>query len=222
MFENSRVLEYIPKVIIPALGETFKILVFSVLLGGVIGIFLGTLLVRWSPRGLNPKKAPYSVLDFIISMVRSFPTIIFIVAVTPLTRSIVGTSIGTKAAVVPLTITLAPVVARIVENSLLGVDSNIITAAKSFGANNNQIIWEVMFPEALPGLTSSLTMIVINALNATAIAGTVGGGGLGAVALNYGYQRFDNAVMYTVVGILFIIVITIQFTGNYLNRKVTD
>lgn len=222
MFENSRLLEYIPKVIIPALGETFKMLFFSVLLGGVIGIFLGTLLVRWSPRGLNPKKAPYSVLDFIISMVRSFPTIIFIVAITPLTRSIVGTSIGTKAAIVPLTITLAPVVARIVENSLLGVDSNIITAAKSFGANNNQIIWEVMFPEALPGLTSSLTMIVINALNATAIAGTVGGGGLGAVALNYGYQRFDDAVMYTVVGILFIIVITIQFTGNYLNRKVTD
>lgn len=222
MFENSRLLQYIPKIIIPALGETLTMLFFAVLLGIIVGAVLGILLVCWSPRGLNPKKIPYSILDFIINMVRSFPTIIFIVAITPLTRLIMGSSIGVKAAIVPLTLVLTPIFARIIENSLLSVDSNVITAARSFGANNRQIICRVMFPEALPGLISNLTIIIINALNSTAVAGAVGAGGLGAVALNYGYQRFDDAVMYTVVGILFTIVITIQLTGNYLTRKVIN
>lgn len=222
MFENSRLLEYIPKVIIPALGETIQMLFFSVIFGGLIGVILGTFLVRWSPRGLKSQKFLYNILDFLISMVRSFPTIIFIVAITPLTRSLVRTSIGTKAAIIPLTLAIAPVFARIVENSLLSVDSNVIVAAKSFGANTNQIILHVMFPEAMQGLTSNMTVVVINALNATAVAGAVGGGGLGAVALNYGYQRFDDAVMYTVVLILLIIVVVIQRTGDYLTKKVVE
>lgn len=219
MFTNSRLLDYLPTVILPALAATLRMLLFSILLGGLIGVVLGTLLVRWSPRGLAPSRLSYKVLDFLISVIRAFPTIIFIVAITPLTRSLVGTSIGEKAALVPLTLAIAPIIARTVENNLLEVDYNVIVAARSFGASDNQIIWRVMFPEALPGLISGFTMVIILGLGATTIAGAVGAGGLGAVALNYGYQRFDDAVMYTVVAMLFVIVVTIQFVGSWLNRK---
>lgn len=219
MFADSRLLDYLPTVILPALAATLRMLFFSIILGGIIGLLLGTLLVRWSPRGLNPSNVAYKVLDFVISIVRAFPTIIFIVAITPLTRSLMGTSIGEKAALVPLTLTIAPIIARTVENSLLEVDHNVIVAARSFGASDRQIIWRVMFPEALPGLISGFTMVVILGLGSTTIAGAVGAGGLGSVALNYGYQRFDDAVMYTVVAMLFVIVVTIQLVGSRLNRK---
>ena len=217
----TRLFEYLPKIILPAIFSTFRMLVISFVFSGIIGIVLASILVYTHPiRGLKPNKGLYRLIDFIIGMIRSFPVIILMVAITPLTKAIVGTSIGEKAAIVPITFATTPIVARTIENILLEVDNNVVLAAKSFGASNFQILSMVLYPEALPSIISSLTSILIMCLGTTTIAGVIGAGGLGAVALNYGYQRFDNVVMYTIVFILFIFVILIQFFGNYLYKKI--
>ena len=140
-------------------------------------------------------------------------------AITPLTKFIVGTSIGEQAAIVPLSIAATPVIARLIQNSFDEVDRNLIIAAKSFGASTIQIIFKVLFVEALPSIISGLTTTTILFLGSITLAGAVGAGGLGAVALTYGYQRFDDAVMYTIVFILCILVFLIQGTGSLLYKK---
>ena len=218
---QTRLLEYLPEIIVPAIFATLRMLFFSILIGTLIGLILGIILVKTANDGLKPNRRVYKILDFIISMLRSFPVIILIVAITPITRAIVGTSIGETAAIVPLTLACAPIIARTIENSLLEVDKNVIIAAKSFGASDNQIIWKVMFPEALPGLVSGMTSLIIICLGTTTVAGAVGAGGLGAIALNYGYQRFDDIMMYAIVIILFVIVITIQGLGKLVYKKIS-
>ena len=134
----------------------------------------------------------------------------------PLTRLIIGTTIGPNAAIFSITVACTPFAARMTENALLTVDSQLIKAAKSFGASNLQILLKIMFVEALPTLVSNFTILLINMLNTTAVAGAVGAGGLGAVALTYGYQRFDDAIMYFVVAILLLIVLLIQGLGRII------
>lgn len=217
---TTRLLEYLPKIIIPAVLSTFKMLIISFLFSVIFGIIIGSLMVYTHPvRGLKSNKNIYKPIDFFIGMIRSFPVIILMVAVTPITKFIVGTSIGESAAIVPIVFATTPLVARNIENILLEVDKNVILASKSFGASNFQILKMVLYTESLPSIISSLTSILILCLGTTTIAGVIGAGGLGAVALNYGYQRFDNVVMYAIVLILFLFVILIQYLGNTLYKK---
>lgn len=194
---------------------------FSTLFASILGFILGIVVTVTSPKGLKPNKIIYNVLDLIINVLRSFPFIILIVFIIPLTRAIVGTPIGEAAAIVPLTIAAAPFVARIIESSLKEVDLGVIEAAKSFGASNTQIIFKVMLKEAVPSIISGLTLTIINIIGYSAMAGSVGAGGLGKVAISYGYQRYQTDVMIVTVIILIIMVQGLQSLGNYLYKKLS-
>ncbi|MTC43515.1 methionine ABC transporter permease [Providencia sp. wls1921] len=202
-----------------AMSETFTMVSIALVLGSLFGILLGILLVITRPDGIWENKRIYRVINPIINIFRSLPFIILLVAIIPLTRFVVGTSIGTTAAIVPLVIYIAPYTARLVENSLLSVNSGIIEAADAMGATNWQIVWHFILPEAKSSLILSLTAASITLVGATAMAGAVGGGGVGDLALNYGYQRFDNVAMAITVVTLVIIVQGIQFIGDTLARK---
>lgn len=212
-------LRYCKGIILPSIGSTLYMLSASMILAIIIGFGIAILLILWGPKGLRPHKRYYAILDFIVNTIRSFPIIILIVAISPITRMVVGTSIGEKAAILPLTIASAPFMARIIENCLLAVDRQLIEAARSFGASDMQIIRKVMLIEAVPAMIAGTTLATITFLTATTLAGAVGAGGIGAVALNYGYQSFNNSVLYTSVFILVIMVQIIQMVGNYLYKK---
>ncbi|MGL5952847.1 MAG: methionine ABC transporter permease [Providencia rustigianii] len=202
-----------------AMSETFTMVSIALVLGSILGVSLGILLVITRPDGIWENKTLYRIINPIINIFRSLPFIILLVAIIPLTRFVVGTSIGTTAAIVPLVIYIAPYTALLVENSLLSVHSGIIEAADAMGATNWQIVWHFILPEAKSSLILSLTAASITLVGATAMAGAVGGGGVGDLALNYGYQRFDNVAMAITVVTLVIIVQGIQFIGDYLAKK---
>ena len=208
-------------IMIKAIEQTIYMVFFSTLFASILGFILGIVVTVTSPKGLKPNKLIYNVLDLVINILRSFPFIILIVFIIPLTRAIVGTPIGETAAIVPLTIAAAPFVARIIESSLKEVDSGIIEAAKSFGASNTQIIFKVMLKEAVPSIISGITLTIINIIGYSAMAGSVGAGGLGKVAISYGYQRYQINVMIITVIILIIMVQGIQSLGNYLYKKLS-
>lgn len=208
-------------IMIQAVGQTVYMVFFSTLFASILGFILGIVVTVTYPKGLKPNKIIYNVLDLIINVLRSFPFIILIVFIIPLTRAIVGTPIGEAAAIVPLTIAAAPFVARIIESSLKEVDSGVIEAAKSFGASNTQIIFKVMLKEAVPSIISGLTLTIINIIGYSAMAGSVGAGGLGKVAISYGYQRYQTDVMIVTVIILIIMVQGLQSLGNYLYKKLS-
>ncbi|CYD64465.1 Methionine ABC transporter permease protein [Staphylococcus aureus] len=187
-------------------------------LGAVIGIPLGVLLVITRKQGIWPNIVIHQVLNPLINILRSLPFIILLIAIVPFTKLVVGTSIGTTAAIVPLTVYVAPYIARLVENSLLEVDEGIIEAAKAMGASPLQIIRYFLIPEALGSLVLAITTAIIGLIGSTAMAGAVGGGGIGDLALVYGYQRFDTTVIIITVIVLVIIVQVIQTLGNVLAR----
>ena len=191
-------------------------IIVPTIIATILGFILAIILVLTKPKGLKPNKYVYSVVGSVVNIVRSFPFIILLVALIPFTRFLIGTSIGETAAIVPITIGAAPFIARIIENALNEVDEGLIEAAKSFGATKTQIIFKVMIKEAMP---SGITLSVISILGYTAMAGTVGAGGLGKVALVYGHQRFDTAVMIYVVITLVIVVQAIQMLGDYAYKK---
>ncbi len=169
--------KYFEGIIAPSIAATVRMLSASMLLSLVLGFALAYFLVLYAPTGLRPDRSKYSVLDFIVNSVRSFPIIILIVAISPVTRLVVGTSIGEKAAVLPLTIAATPFMARIIENSLKSVDAQLIEAARSFGASDFQIIIKVMAREAIPSIVAGTTLATITFLSATTMAGAVGAGG---------------------------------------------
>ena len=203
-------------IILKAFNETVFMTFYSTIFSVIFGFILAVILTISAEDGLRPNKVVYKILDVIINILRSFPFIILMVFIIPLTRAIVGTSIGKEAAIVPLTFAAAPFVARIIESSLREVDKGVIEAAKSFGASDFQIIFKVMLKEAVPSIVSGLTLTIIGY---SAMAGTVGGGGLGYLAVSYGYQRFQKDVMIITVIILIIIVQALQMLGNYLYKK---
>ncbi len=215
-------LDYFMGIIYPSIGATLRMLTASMALAIVFGFIIGILLIITGQQGLRPNPRIYRIVDFIVNTIRSFPIIILIVAISPITRVVVGTTIGENAAILPLTIAAAPFMARIIENCLLEVDKQLIEAARSFGASNSQIIFRVMIKESVPSIVSGVTLATINFLSATTLAGAVGAGGLGAVALNYGYQSFNNTILYTSVVILLIMVQVIQSIGNLLYYKTTN
>ncbi|OVZ93761.1 methionine ABC transporter permease [Yersinia frederiksenii] len=205
---------------IQALHDTLVMVSISLVIGSLIGIPLGILLVVTRPGGLIKNRVFYNILNPIINIIRSLPFIILMVAIIPLTRLIVNTTIGTPGAIVPLIIFIAPYIGRLVENSLLDVNPGILEAAKSMGATPLQAIWHFLLPEALSSLILALTTATIGLIGATAMAGTVGGGGIGDLAITYGYQRFDTFVTVTTAIVLIITVQLIQSLGNLFARKI--
>ena len=204
--------------LLQALYETLYMVSIALFLGAVIGIPLGVLLVITRKQGIWPNIVIHQVLNPLINILRSLPFIILLIAIVPFTKLVVGTSIGTTAAIVPLTVYVAPYIARLVENSLLEVDEGIIEAAKAMGAWPLQIIRYFLIPEALGSLVLAITTAIIGLIGSTAMAGAVGGGGIGHLALVYGYQRFDTTVIIITVIVLVIIVQVIQTLGNVLAR----
>jgi len=194
--------------------------VYMVLIAGGIAVILGTPLGTWlfatRPGKIKENILLNKTLGAIVDVVRSLPFIILLIALIPLTRLLVGTSIGTTAAIVPLCIAAIPFMARVVENALLEVNPGLIEAGHSFGASSTQIVRKILWPEALPAMINGITLMLISLVGYSAMAGAVGGGGLGTVAINYGYQRFDLRIMLATIVILIIIVHLIQFLGNRL------
>ncbi|GAF64129.1 methionine ABC transporter permease [Alkalihalobacillus trypoxylicola] len=202
-----------------AFNQTVYMVSVSLLFGALIGVPLGILLVITRPGGVLENKWIYGLLNPLINIVRSLPFIILMVAIIPFTRLIVQTSIGTSAAIVPLIIYIAPYIGRLVENSLLEVNPGIIEAAEAMGATPFQIIRYFILPEAFGSLILSITTATIGLIGATAMAGTIGGGGVGDLAIVFGYQRFDTFVMIATVILLVVLVQGVQSLGNILARK---
>ena len=205
--------------LLQALYETLYMVTVSLVIGALIGIPLGILLVVTRKSGIWPNTILHQVLNPIINILRSIPFIILLIAIVPFTKLLVGTSIGTTAAIVPLTVYVAPYIARLVENSLLEVDDGIIEAAKAMGASPLQIMRYFLLPEALGSLILAITTAIIGLIGSTAMAGAVGGG-IGDLTLVYGYQRFDTIVIVITVIVLIIIVQIIQTLGNFIARVI--
>lgn len=210
---------YVTEILGESLLQTLYMIIVPTIVATILGFIMAVILVVTKPKGLKPNKTVYNILGFIVNIVRSFPFIILLIALIPFTRFIVGTSIGETAAIVPITIGAAPFIARVIESALNEVDEGLIEAAKSFGATNLQIIFKVIVKEAMPSIVSGITLSIISILGCTAMAGTIGAGGLGKVAISYGYQRFDTSVMIYVVVTLIIMVQIIQSAGDYAYKK---
>ena len=207
------------ELLIKSFWETGYMVVASTVLASLIGIPLGIILTVTRNGHILPNAVINSVLGVIVNATRSTPFIILMVAIIPLTRMLVGSSIGTTAAIVPLTISAAPFIARVIESSLLEIDHGVIEAAQSMGASPMQIIYKVLLPEALHSIVLGITLAVIALIGYSAMAGVLGGGGLGDLAIRYGYQRFQPDVMIVTVVILILMVQLIQFIGDTLSQK---
>lgn len=205
--------------LIKSFFETCYMVVASTIMAAVIGIPLGVILTVTRKDHILPNAAVNSILGAIVNATRSTPFIILMVAIIPLTRIIVGSSIGTTAAIVPLTISAAPFIARIIESSLLEINPGVIEAAQAMGASPMQIITKVLLPEALHSIVLGVTLAIISLIGYSAMAGALGGGGLGDLAIRYGYQRFQLDVMITTVIILIIMVQAMQSFGNWMSKK---
>ena len=204
-----------------ATGQTVYMSFVSAFFSLVIGLPLGVILVLTDTGGLRENKRVYHILDVIINVFRSIPILILIIMLFPLSRFIVGRSTGTTAVIVPLVISAAPFVARIMEQSLNELDSGVIEAAKSMGVSQYTMVRHVMLPEAMPSIINGVTIVLINLIGYSAIAGAIGGGGLGDLALQFGYYRRDTKALYIAVIIIIALVQIVQFTGNAI-RKALD
>jgi D-methionine transport system permease protein len=201
-----------------ATAETIYMVLASTVLACVMGFPLGIYLYAASPAGLAPRRVLYNVLSRIVNLFRSFPFIILMIMLIPFTRFIVKTSIGPIAAIIPLSIAAAPFVARIAESALSEVDLGVLTAARAMGSTNFQIICKVLIPESMPALVSGLALTMINLIGYSAMAGAIGGGGLGNLAIRYGYYRFTTDVMIAAVVVILILVEAIQIAGTFISR----
>ena len=200
------------------IGETLCMVLISTVLSYVIGIPLGIILVVTDKEGIHPIPLLQKILGTAINLLRSIPFLILLIMMIPLTRKLVGTSLGWKAVVPPLVASAAPYIARMVESSFKEIDAGVIEAAKSMGASTFQIIWKVLLPESKPSLLVGAAISTSTILGFSAIAGAVGGGGLGGIAINYGYYRYESDMMFLTVAILVIIVQIIQEIGMKLAR----
>ena len=202
--------------------QTIVMVFLSTIFSMILGLPIGVLLHVTSSEeqgGIIPHPVFYNVLSRIVNILRSFPFIIRMIVLMPLSRIIIGTSIGTMATVIPLSIAAAPFVARIIESALKEVDPGVVQAAKAMGSTNWQIILKVLIPEAMPSLASGVTLTIINLIGYSAMAGAIGGGGLGDLAIRYGYQRFNPAYMVCAVVVIIIMVELIQFIGDKISAR---
>ena len=212
--------QQIINLLIQGLGETLQMTVISTIVSMIVGIPLGVILVITGKGHIMENKAVNATLGSVVNALRSIPFIILMVAIIPLTRIIAGSSIGTTAACVPLTIAAIPFLARLVETSIREINSGVIEAAQAMGASPMQIIRKVLLPEALPTIIDNITVLVVNLISYSAMDGAIGGGGLGDIAIRYGYQRFQGDVMLATIVILIVLVQLIQSCGDFLSRKV--
>ena len=200
--------------------QTLYMTLFSTLCAYIIGLPIGVILWVTDKNGLKPNKPINTVLGFIVNIVRSVPFIILLIMVLPFTLWLIGTTLGSTATVVPLVISAAPFIGRMVESSLKEVPAGVIEASRAMGTDNFKIIIKTMLPEALPSLISGATITVTTILGYTAMAGYVGGGGLGSIAVNYGYYRYNTPVMLVTVALMVIIVQLFQLIGQTVEKKV--
>ena len=201
-------------------GDTLYMTLMSTLFGYILGLPMGIILTITDKDGIRPHAAVYKVLDFIVNLVRSITFLILLILVIPLTRAIVGKSYGSTATIVPLVIAAAPFIARMVESSLKEVDKGVIEAAQSMGAGTFTIIWKVLLAEARTSLLVGVTIATGTILGYSAMAGTVGGGGLGDIAIRYGYYRYQSDVMIVTIVILVVLVQILQGLGMMISKKI--
>lgn len=207
------------QLLLDSLWETCYMVAISSVLATLFGLPLGVVLTITDKGHILENKPVNTILGNIVNAARSVPFIILMVAIIPLTRILVGTSIGTTAAIVPLTISATPFIARIIEGSLKEVHNGVIEAAQAMGATPRQIIMKVLLPEAMPSIILGITLAVVSLINFSAMAGAIGGGGLGDLAIRYGYQRFRVDIMLITVVILIVMVQLVQSFGDNLSRK---
>ena len=216
---NPELMKYLT-VIGTATWQTFVMVFFSTIFSLILGIPLGIILCTSDPAsGLRPRKLLNQILSIVINILRAIPFVILVILLFPFTRAIVHTAIGTKASIVPLTIAAAPFVARVIESSLNEFEPGVIQAARSMGSTDFQIIKKVLLPEALPSIVNGITLTIINLIGYSAMAGTVGGGGLGDVAIRYGYQRYRLEYMIGAVVIILVLVEVVQVLGTRISNK---
>lgn len=220
MFDFSAFFAQYGNLFLQGTVDTLIMTCVATILAYVIGIPLGILLVVTSPNGLRPNRIVSTIVGWIVNIGRSVPFIILLVALIPFTRFIVGTSLGVPGAVVPLVVTAAPFAARMVEQSLEETDSGLVEAAQSFGASTWQIVWKVYLKETLPSLVRGAAITFVTLFGYSAMAGTVGAGGLGDIAIRYGYQRFQGDVMIVSVVLCVVLVQVVQTLGDVIARKV--
>jgi D-methionine transport system permease protein len=207
-------------IVTPAIWQTLYMTVFTTILTGIFGLLLGVVLVVTDQDGLHPKPKFNSVLGAVINALRSLPSVIIIILTLPLSRLIIGISYGPKACIIALAVTCIPMFARLVENSILEIPKGKIEAAKSMGTPNRTIILQVLLPESFPTLVRSFTITTIAVISTTAIAGSFGAGGLGDVAIRYGYARFRGDILLAAVIVLVILVELVQFLGDGISKRV--
>ena len=200
--------------------ETLYMVFFSTIFSLLIGFPIGVLLVVTKEGNIMERPKLNKVLEIVINTLRSFPFIILMICLFPLSRIIVGTTIGSTAAIVPLSISAAPFVARMIEGALNEVDKGLIEASSSRGASNSTIIWKVMIPETMPHIIHGITVTVISLIGFSAMAGTIGAGGLGDLAIRFGYQRFKTDIMIYSVIVIILLVQVLQSLGNYLVERI--
>lgn len=215
---NERILEVL-SMLPAATAETVYMTFVSTFFACLMGFPLGTYLYAASPAGLAPRPVAYNLISRIVNLLRSLPFIILMILLIPLTRLIIKTSIGPTAVIIPLSIAAAPFVARLTESALGEVDKGVLTAAKAMGSTHFQIIRKVLIPEALPSLVSGLALTLINLIGYSAMAGAIGGRGLGDLAIRYGYYRFRMDVTVGAVIVILLLVEAVQITGTVINRK---
>ena len=215
---NTMIFKLVAESTLQTIQMVFWSTVFSLIMGLTLGVLLHVT-DKEDQGGIIPRPVLNEILSRVVNVLRSFPFLILMILLMPVARFILGTTIGTKAAVVSLSIAAAPFVARIIETSLKEVDPGVVQAAKAMGSTNWQIIVKVMLPEALPSLVSGVTLTIINLIGYSAMAGTIGGGGLGDLAIRYGYQRFRSDVMFAAVVVTIILVELVQFVGNRISSR---
>lgn len=211
-------MERILKIVLPAIPETILMVGVSSMIAVVVGLPLGILLYTSQQGGLSENSRVYKILDGFVNVFRSLPFAVLMLLVMPLTKLIVGRRIGTTASIVPLTVTAIPFIARMLEGNFNGVDKGIIEAAKAMGSDTNIIVKKVVLKESLPQIISTVTMTIINLVGQSAIVGLIGGGGLGELALRYGYSRNQMDILLAACIAIIILVQLVQFVGNNLSK----
>jgi len=216
-FSLDRIVELAPEIWV-AIAQTFAMLLVAIPIAILLGTPLGIWLYSMSPNGLRPRPRVHKIVDGLVNTIRSFPFLILLIAIIPFTRFVVGTTIGTAAVIVPLTINAIPYFARFVEQNISQLGNGVVEAAQAMGATRGQIIREVLLVEAKPALLSSITIMTVSFISYSAMAGLVGGGGIGDFAIRYGYYRYETGVMLLAIVLMILLVHAVQFFGTRLSR----
>ena len=212
-------LNFWERVLSPAFLDTIEMVAITTLFGTIFGFLIAVILLVRNKDGIRPNKYIYGVVSFLVNVIRSFPFLILMILLLPFTKLVAGTSIGVRAAVVPLIVSAAAFIAKLIENAMQEVDRGLIEAMKSFGISEAQVVFRVMLTEALPSIISGIILAMVSILGCTAMAGAMGAGGIGSVAITYGYQKFNYPVMGLTVAILIIFVEIIEAIGKWVYRK---